>query len=146
MNLNCKFCGFEKGHKLIYENRYVSAFWGAPYVKGHVSVILKRHRENLTELSSAEYCALMEAWVVVGKVIEKVLRPDIINWQINCNWTRHIHGHIYPRWRSDKDWGEPISLPKHNQVKNKSYKTKDISDKDKARIEKLLKARIISKS
>ena len=136
--MKCKFCAWRKAYKKIYENKHVVAVWGSPYVRGHVKVMLKRHAENLTELTSDEACAIMDAWMQVGKAFEQVIHPDIINWQINCNWTRHIHGHIYPRWKDDTDWGEPIQLPTHKQEQEKTYIPKELSLEDKTKIEDIL--------
>jgi len=136
--MRCKFCEWQKHYKKIYENNHVVAVWGSPYVRGHVKVILKRHAENLTELSAEESCAIMDAWIKVGKAIESVLHPEIINWQINCNWTRHLHGHIYPRWKTDPDWGEPIQLPTRKQAEEKMYHPKGLPQEEMSKIEDLL--------
>lgn len=136
--MKCKFCEWEKHYRKIYENSHVVAVWGSPYVKAHVKVLLKRHADNLTELSQEEACSLMDAWLKVGKAIESVLKPGIINWQINCNWTRHVHGHIFPRWHSDPDWGEPIRLPTHEQERNKEYIVKEITSEERTKIEDIL--------
>jgi diadenosine tetraphosphate (Ap4A) HIT family hydrolase len=136
--MRCKFCEWDKHYAKIYENKHCVAVWGAPYVRGHVKVILKRHAENLTELSHEEACSIMDAWLKVGKAIESVIKPDIINWQINCNWTRHIHGHIYPRWKTDSDWGEPIRLPTRKQADEKLYHPKPLPQEEMNRIEDIL--------
>jgi diadenosine tetraphosphate (Ap4A) HIT family hydrolase len=132
--MKCKFCEWDKHYDKLYENKYVVAVWGSPYVRSHVKVILKRHAENLTELTPEEASSIMDAWIKVGKAIQEVIHPDIINWQINCNWTRHLHGHIYPRWKSDRDWGEPIMLPTKKQADNREYFAKELSHEDKTRI------------
>ncbi|MFH1063577.1 MAG: HIT family protein [Candidatus Woesearchaeota archaeon] len=132
--MKCKFCEWDKHYAKIYENAHAVAVWGSPYVKGHVKVILKRHAANLTDLSTEEAGSLMDAWIKVGKAIQEVLRPDIINWQINGNWVRHVHGHIYPRWESDPDWGEPIHLPTKEQAHNKEYHAKELSHDVKVQI------------
>lgn len=136
--MDCKFCEWEKHYEKVYENNLVVAVWGSPYVKGHIKIILKRHAGNLTELSKEEASAIMDTWIHVGKAIEKVLAPDIINWQINGNWVRHIHGHIYPRWQTDADWGEPISLPTKKQDREKTYDKKPLTEKEKQSILKLV--------
>ncbi|MFC1741208.1 HIT family protein [Nanoarchaeota archaeon] len=136
--MKCKFCDWEKHYKKIYENDHAVAVWGSPYVQGHVKVILKRHADNLTELSPEEAAGLMDAWIRVGKAIEQVLHPNIINWQINGNWQRHVHGHIYPRWETDPDWGEPIHLPTKEQAHNKEYHVKELSPEDQQKIEDIL--------
>ena len=135
----CKFCEWQKHYEKVYENRHVVAVWGSPYVKGHVKIILKRHAGNLTDLSKTESQALMDAWITVGKAIESILKPDIVNWQINGNWVRHVHGHIYPRWESDKGWGEPIKLPTKLQDKKKTYTPKPLTSLQKKKILNLLK-------
>ena len=134
--MECKFCEWEKHYEKIYENDLVVAVWGSPYVKGHVKVILKKHAGNLTELAAKEAHAIMDVWQKVGKAIEQVLKPDIINWQINGNWVRHVHGHIYPRWQTDNDWGEPIHLPTKLEDKEKSYVPKKLTEKEKEEIVK----------
>ncbi len=134
----CKFCHWKDHYEKIWENDHVVAVWGSPYVKGHVKVILKRHAANLTELSAEESHAFMDAWIVVGKAVEQVLKPDIINWQINGNWVRHLHGHIYPRFKSDPDWGEPIHLPSKIEDRDRDYVAKPLSDDEKKRILDLL--------
>ncbi|NQU79224.1 HIT family protein [Candidatus Woesearchaeota archaeon] len=136
--MKCKLCEWKKHYKKIYEDDLVVAVWDSPYVRGHVTVILKRHADNLTELSLEEATAMMNVWIKVGKAIEQTLHPSIINWQINCNWTRHVHGHIYPRWESDPDWGEPIHLPTKEQAHNKEYVIKELSPDDLLKIEDLL--------
>ncbi|MBW2967545.1 HIT family protein [Candidatus Woesearchaeota archaeon] len=133
--MKCKFCEWEKHYKKLYENEYVVAVWGSPYVRGHVKVILKNHYSDLTEVPAKELHALMDAWKIVGKAIEEVIHPDIINWQINGNWVRHVHGHIYPRWQTDPDWGEPLKLPTKEQDANKEFFHKELSPEDIRRIE-----------
>ncbi len=136
--MKCKFCEWEKHYVKIYENAHAVAVWGSPYVKGHVKVIVKRHAENLTDLSPEEAAGLMDVWIKVGKAIQEVLHPDIINWQINGNWVRHVHGHIYPRWQSDQDWGEPIHLPTKEQAHNKEYHPHELSHEVKTQIADLV--------
>ena len=136
--MKCKFCEWEKHYKKIYENDHAVAVWGSPYVRAHVKVILKKHYDNLTDVPLEELNSIMDVWKKVGKAIEQVVHPAIINWQINCNWTRHVHGHIYPRWETDPDWGEPIQLPTREQVHSKEYQVKELSLDDMQKIEDIL--------
>lgn len=131
---DCKFCNWQEHYEKVWENDHVVAVWGTPYVKGHVKVIMKRHAANLTDLSPEEAHALMDAWLAVGSALQEVLQPDIINWQINGNWVRHVHGHIYPRWQSDPDWGEPINLPTKEEHDKKAYDSRPLSDDEKKAI------------
>lgn len=134
----CKFCEWKKRYSQIYEDKYVMAAFGSPYVRGHVKIIIKKHHENLTDIEEKEGIALMKAWKEIGKAVQRVLRPDIINYQINCNWTRHVHGHIYPRWKTDKDWGEPIKLPTKRQVETGKYERKELNEIQKEKIKEML--------
>jgi diadenosine tetraphosphate (Ap4A) HIT family hydrolase len=136
--MKCKFCEWERHYKKIFENDHAVAVWGSPYARGHVKVILKKHYDNLTDVPKEEADALMDLWRKVGKAIQEVIHPAIINYQINGNWMRHVHGHIYPRWETDPDWGEPIHLPTKEQAHNKEYFVKELSPEDKQRIEDIL--------
>ena len=136
--MKCKFCDWQKHYKKIFENEHAVAVWGSPYARGHVKVIIKKHYDNLTDVPREEADSLMDLWRKVGKAIQEVIHPAIINYQINGNWQRHVHGHIYPRWQTDRDWGEPIQLPTKEQAANKEYTLKELSPEDMQRIEDLV--------
>lgn len=125
-------------YEILYEDHYTLITWGSPYVRGHMKIIIKKHYENLIDVSPEESHSLMDAWQKAGKALTKILNPDIINWQINCNWVRHIHGHIYPRWKEEPGWGEPIKLPSKKESVEKTYKHFNLTPDEKKKIVDLL--------
>ena len=113
----CSKCSRLKKKDYFWKNESVAAYFSRPVFKGHAVVVLRRHAEDLVELSHKELKDFMYAWAKLGKAIEKTLHPDIINYQINCNWNHHIHGHVYPRFKKDDPcWGDPIMLPGRNAM------------------------------
>jgi diadenosine tetraphosphate (Ap4A) HIT family hydrolase len=132
----CNKCERLKNKDYFWENDSVAAYFSRKDFKGHTVVLLKRHVEHLSKLTPKECKDFMTAWSKIAGVLQKVIKPDIMNYQINCNWVGHIHGHIYPRFKKDDAcWGEPICIPK----KNSKFKKKELSDAEKKKIISLVK-------
>jgi len=131
----CNKCQRYKDKDYFWENDSVAVYFSRPDYKGHTVVMCKKHHDNLTELSPKEAHDFIDAWQRCGRAIEKVLKPDIINYQINCNWTRHVHGHLYPRFPNQKDFHQPLDIPK----KDEKFKKHKMSDKEKSKIIELIK-------
>ncbi|MBW3014796.1 HIT family protein [Candidatus Woesearchaeota archaeon] len=134
----CSKCKRLKDKDYFYNSKRVVAYFSRPDFKGHTVVMVKRHVESFARLTDEEAKEFALTWRKIGKAIEKVLKPDIINYQINCNWVRHVHGHIYPRFKKfDKAWGEPIKIP----GKNARFKKHEMTEKEKQKIVQLVNKR-----
>lgn len=131
----CNKCRRLKSKNYFWENKSVIAYFSRPDYRGHTVVCLKRHVEDLIFLTHKELRDFMYAWQKIGKAIEKTIKPDIINYQINCNWEHHIHGHIYPRFKGEHDWGQPIRIP----PRGARFKKKPLTEQEKRKIISLLK-------
>ncbi|MEA3430410.1 MAG: HIT family protein [Nanoarchaeota archaeon] len=132
----CSKCERLKSKDYFWENDSVVAYFSRPDFRGHTVVMLKRHVEDIIKLTNKELKDFMYAWQKIGKAIEKTIKPDIINYQINGNWVHHIHGHIYPRFKNDDSaWGQPIKIP----GKNSRFRKKELTEKEKQKIIKLMK-------
>lgn len=132
----CNKCNRIKKKDYFWENDSVAVYFSRPDFRGHTVVMLKRHVEDLVKFTHKELRDFMYAWSRLAKAIEKVLHPDIINYQINCNWSHHIHGHIYPRFKKDDPkWGEPIKIP----GRKAKFRKKELSDEEKEKIINLMK-------
>lgn len=132
----CSKCERLKSKDYFWESDSVAAYFSRPDFKGHAVIMVKRHVEDLTKLTKKELRDFMYAWSKLGKAIKKTIKPDIINYQINCNWVRHVHGHIYPRFKKDDAaWGGPIKIPE----KNSRFKKKELTEKEKQKIVRLMK-------
>ena len=132
----CSKCEKLKKEGYFWQNKSVAAYFSRPDFKGHCTIVLKNHKEKITDMTAKESHDLMDALIKVGKAIEKTIKPDIINYQMNMNWVKHVHCHIYPRFKKDDDsWGEPIKIP----GKNAKFKKRELSEKEKEKIISLVK-------
>lgn len=67
-----------------------------------------RHAERLDELSAAEWSAFSQDLFVANRAVAQAVRPDHMNVEVLGNVVRHLHWHIYPRYRTDPRWGGPV--------------------------------------
>ena len=108
----CEFCRIiDEGTELLWESDYVAVRPGRPHRKGHTQVIFRRHEEDLTDLSPCERDAFFDDMIYVAQVVERVMKPEVLNYQLLGNWVPHLHWHIYPRYRTDPDFGDPPVIP-----------------------------------
>ncbi|MFT3891110.1 MAG: HIT family protein [Anaerolineales bacterium] len=60
-------------------------------------LILKRHCEDMAELSSEESAALGQLMQLTSQVLNKVLQPAKVHFGIYAEDVKHIHVHVFPR-------------------------------------------------
>jgi ATP adenylyltransferase len=94
-----------------------------PYANGHLLIAPVRHLSCITELTTAENCALMEMVTAATDILKKRLTPDGFN--IGCNIgsiagagiADHLHVHIVPRWDGDHNFISVVAdirtIPEH---------------------------------
>jgi diadenosine tetraphosphate (Ap4A) HIT family hydrolase len=132
----CSKCDLLANGEFFFENDSVVAYFSRFDFKGHSVILLKDHKERVTEMNQKESHDFIDAMTKIGKAIEAVIKPDIINYQFNMNWNKHVHAHIYPRFKKDDPaWGEPIKIPK----KHANFKKRELSAKEKKKIIALVK-------
>lgn len=70
------------------------------YTRGHTLVILKSHRNGITDpsITSGEHSALMSAITRISIAIKNVLNPDQVSLVCLCEETGHLHFHLIPRY------------------------------------------------
>jgi len=109
----CEFCrllknnSFEKQNRLIMENKScVAVFDHNPQHKGHVLVILKNHKKDLSDenLSNKELKNFIGMIHEMCKYLKKEMRdenqksPDKIYVSSLCDGVEHLHAHLVPRY------------------------------------------------
>ena len=75
---------------------------------GLCRVILERHMSEMTDLSAPERARLMEAVFAAEAALREVLAPDKINLASLGNVVPHLHWHVIPRYRDDRNFPDPI--------------------------------------
>jgi len=136
----CNKCDRIRKEDYFWENDSVVAYFSRPDFRGHTVILLKNHKEKVADMTKKESHDMMDAIIKIAKAVEKTIKPDIINYQFNMNWVRHVHCHLYPRFKNtDRCWGEPICIPK----KNAKFKKNELTEKEKQKIISLVKNRYI---
>ena len=103
-------------HSVVLLNRF-------PYANGHLLVAPVRHLSCITELTTAENCALMEMVKEATVILKNQLKPDGFNIGCNIGATAgagiadHLHVHIVPRWDGDHNFISVVAdirtIPEH---------------------------------
>lgn len=76
--------------------------------RGYCIVLLKDHHESLPALPYEKQMRLYEDVMRVAGALDKVLAPERINYACLCNWLRHVHWHVIPRYADDTEAQHPI--------------------------------------
>lgn len=83
-------------HK-IYEDELTFAFLDIhPKAEGHVLVVPKREVENLWDLESTEYQAVMATVRLVASRLRTVLSNERVGLQVEGLDVPHAHVHVFP--------------------------------------------------
>ena len=106
----CVFCKIIDGSipsKKVYEDKDVLAILDiSQATKGHTLVIPKKHYENILDIDSKDYLAVMDKVRELSKKIVTNLGAEGANILNNCNEVAgqsvmHFHVHIIPRFKKD---------------------------------------------
>lgn len=104
---NCPFCN--DIHLEVNQFSFKVAELGYSYVRlpknqyfrGWVIVALKKHANELFELSPEELSGFWNDVALAAKAVSFVFNPVKINYAIYGNLCPHIHCHIFPRQHGD---------------------------------------------
>lgn len=106
--MNCLGCELANGKlpvHTIFEDELICCFLDIdPFNEGHTLILPKRHVKELTELTTEETMAVMEAAKRISKKLDNCFQPDGIT--INQNGGKfsdltHLHMHVIPRYEND---------------------------------------------
>lgn len=106
---SCKYCNIPE-EKILHRTPVSFIMFGSQLHPGHVKIIYREHVEDIRELPPRIQNALWSDVMKTARAVDRVFRPDRLNYQLLGNWEPHIHWHIYPRYRTDPDWGQPPIL------------------------------------
>ena len=119
---DCKFCQMIKERdNILFENPHIVVVFGRPHHKGHLVILTRAHEEQLMLLHEETLDSFFEYAVKVCKSLYKAIKFDRVNIEYLDNWDDHIHWNIYPRFKKDKDWGQPPYIPKKKEKFKEQY-------------------------
>jgi diadenosine tetraphosphate (Ap4A) HIT family hydrolase len=75
---------------------------------GYTLFLAKEHKEELHELGEEESQEFLVEMSIVAKSVSDAFRPDKLNYELLGNGVRHMHWHIFPRYKRDAAPGKPI--------------------------------------
>ena len=113
--LNCVLCADIHldenafSHKVAeFEHTYVRLPKNQ-YLRGWTIVALKRHANELFELTDSELRAFWRDVACVAEAIDRLYRPAKINYAVLGNLCPHVHCHLVPRTVED-DPRKPLNM------------------------------------
>jgi len=107
---DCVFCkiiaGEKHGYKIYEDSHAIAILDINPVNKGHALVMLKKHAENLSELSAEEVKNLFTAAQKVAGSMNRNLGAEGVNYFVNEGKVAgqlvfHVHCHVLPRYSND---------------------------------------------
>jgi histidine triad (HIT) family protein len=107
---DCIFCKIASGSipsSKVYENDDTLSFLDInPASKGHLLIIPKKHRENISELTEKEVLSFFNAVKKITEAMPDVLDASEFNVLMNHGKNagqviNHVHFHIIPRRKED---------------------------------------------
>ena len=123
---DCKFCARLKKGDFVFENNHIVVFFGRPHHKGHMVVTTKRHELDLMRLHPKTLDSYMNDTMLICRALHKAIKFDRLNFEYLDNWDPHIHFNVYPRFKTDPDWGNPPKIP----TKKQKFTPKEMTEKE----------------
>ncbi|MCL5433120.1 MAG: HIT family protein [Patescibacteria group bacterium] len=84
------------------------------YYKGYTLFLYKEHVIELHELSAKRRNIFLDEMSQVAKAVYHVVRPDKLNYELLGNTEPHMHWHIIPRYKTEKEFQRPIWIVNKN--------------------------------
>lgn len=133
---DCKFCRMIKyPSKILFENPHIIVVFGRLHHKGHLVILTRPHEEHLMLLHEKTLDSFFNDTMKVCRALHKAIKFDRLNLEYLDNWDPHIHWNVYPRFKTDADWGDSPKIP----GKNKKIKPKKMTKKEMSVFKKELK-------
>jgi len=103
--------GDDRSHLILLRAEFCAVVLNKfPYNNGHLMVVPRAHRANLTELSDEELLEIQRTMQRMIGLLELAMKPDGFNCGLNLGRAAgaglpgHLHWHIVPRWNGDTNF------------------------------------------
>ena len=108
---HCPLCANDAG-EVLWRDGFCRVIWveDADY-PGFCRVILNDHVREMTDLSAADRCRLMDVVFATEAVVRTVFDPAKINLASLGNMVPHLHWHVIPRFADDRHFPDAIWAP-----------------------------------
>ena len=87
---------------VVEDDRFKVLLDSYPRMPGHTTVVLKRHREDISEMAVDETAALFQLCVRVVNAIKEGLMAEKVYLNTMCDGgINHLHVQLFPRYAGD---------------------------------------------
>lgn len=106
--VKCVLC--EAGNEqLIYANEIFRIILvNDIFYPGYVRLILNQHIAEMSDLDETTASMIFSTLLKIERCIRSVFKPDKINLASLGNMVPHVHWHIIPRYKNDRNFPNPI--------------------------------------
>jgi diadenosine tetraphosphate (Ap4A) HIT family hydrolase len=80
---------------------------------GRVYFALNRHETDIAALTTAEQLDLFKCLTAAKDALNVLFMPDHTNFVFHMNLVNHVHAHLYPRYKSERDFGGEVFSDVH---------------------------------
>jgi diadenosine tetraphosphate (Ap4A) HIT family hydrolase len=85
------------------------------FFPGYTFVVSKQHVTELFHLDRVTRDIVMEEVSRVAASLNRLFRPDKINYELLGNMVPHMHWHLIPRFTTDRLWPRPVWSEPHTE-------------------------------
>ncbi|MFQ6009588.1 MAG: HIT family protein [Candidatus Aenigmatarchaeota archaeon] len=102
--MECELCALDEKSVIKKYDHWTVCLNYNQYYLGRNMIVLNRHLENYLEISEDEH---KELWDIMHKVnhgLTNLFSPDLFNYAVLMNVTRHVHMHMIPRYQTQREF------------------------------------------
>lgn len=102
---------------------------------GRVILAHKKHVGDMTELTPEERSAYFEDIARVSGILQKLFKPQKINYGAYGDTGHHLHFHLVPKYKEEYEWGG-VFLMNPNRTYLTDWEYEKMAEQIRAEIEK----------
>jgi diadenosine tetraphosphate (Ap4A) HIT family hydrolase len=106
--MSCELCDGVGGELIWQDAKCRVVRVDDPEYPAFCRVIWGEHAKEMTDLTSEDRVHLMQKVFAVESALRELLHPDKVNLASLGNMTPHLHWHVIPRFRDDRNFPQPI--------------------------------------
>ncbi len=91
------------------------------YFKGYCLFLGKLHKTELHQLEQKFKLKFLDEMSQLAKAVYKTFKPDKLNYELLGNRDKHLHWHIFPRYKKEKNFNKPLWLTSKKVRQAKKY-------------------------
>lgn len=91
------------------------------YYNGYCLFLCKIHKTELHQLDQKFKLKFLDEMSQLAEAVYKIFKPDKLNYELLGNQDKHLHWHIFPRYKRKKNFNQPIWLVDKNVRQAKKY-------------------------